>query len=570
MNSPRTLLQINLSANVGSTGRIAEEIGKEAMGQGWRSVIAYGRFAGPSESELIRVGNGFDIKEHLIETRLFDNHGLSSRRATKKFIKQIEALKPDIIHLHNIHGYYLNYQILFEYLNKTNIPIVWTLHDCWAFTGHCGHFIMANCERWKTGCGHCPITHTEYPKSFVDRSARNYKLKSEIFGANQNLHIVTVSEWLAGLVRQSFLQEKDIRVINNGIDLNVFKPSPIKREGRYRVLGVSNLWSEVKGLPDIVRLRELLDKDKYEIVVVGVSKEQIANLPEGIVGIERTASASELAAYYSSANVFVNTTYADTFPTVNLEALACGTPVVTYKTGGSPESVDAETGVVVEQGDVNAMAEAIKMICDQGKEAYAEACREIAEQKYGKIDRYKDYLSVYNLVMGGGKFVIMGVASIWTEIKSPNDYVRLNKRLAADELLVLVGVDEQFKNQLPKNIIGISRTKTIDDLSLLYNLADVVLSLSKGETFGMTIAEAHACGTPTIVYDNSAQPELIAEGCGYIAPTGDVDAVYECIKKVKELKKSHFSDNCRKHAEICYSKKERYNDYMTLYKELLC
>lgn len=396
-----TLLQINLSANVGSHGRIAEDIGRLAISEGWRSVIAYGRAASPSQSELIRVGGRMNLYEHLIETRLFDNHGLASRFATKNFVKQIEELKPDVIHLHNIHGYYLNYRILFDYLNKTNIPIVWTLHDCWAFTGHCGHFIMANCERWKIGCGHCPITHTEYPKSFIDRSARNYKLKSEIFGANQNIHIVTVSEWLAGLVRQSFLKEKDIRVINNGIDLNVFKPTPVKGDGCYRVLGVSNLWSGVKGLPDIIRLRELLDREKYEIVVVGVSKEQIADLPEGIVGIERTASAAELATYYSSANVFVNPTYADTFPTVNLEALACGTPVVTYKTGGSPESVDAKTGVVVEQGDVKAMAEAVQMICDQGKDAYAESCREKAEQKYGKMDRYKEYLSVYKLVMGG-------------------------------------------------------------------------------------------------------------------------------------------------------------------------
>lgn len=400
MTKSGTLLQINLSANVGSTGRIAEEIGKFVILNGWRSVIAYGRFASKSESELIKVGNDWAIKEHLIETRLFDHHGLASRRATRHFVEQIKALKPDIIHLHNIHGYYLNYRILFDYLNKTNIPIVWTLHDCWAFTGHCGHFIMANCERWKIGCGHCPITHTEYPKAFIDRSARNYKLKSEIFGANQNLHIVTVSEWLAGLVRQSFLKDKDIRVINNGIDLNVFKPSPIKRDGRYRVLGVSNLWSEVKGLPDIVRLRELLDKVKYEIVVVGVSKEQIANLPEGIVAIERTASASELATYYSSANVFVNTTYADTFPTVNLEALACGTPVVTYKTGGSPESVDAETGAVVEQGDINAMAEAIKEICSQGKQTFSDRCRRMAEKKFGKMDRYNDYITLYNELLG--------------------------------------------------------------------------------------------------------------------------------------------------------------------------
>lgn len=401
MGTPLTLLQINLSANVGSTGRIAEEIGKFAMKQGWRSIMAYGRFAGTSESELIRVGNDLDIKEHLIETRLFDNHGLASRRATKHFVEQIKALKPDVIHLHNIHGYYLNYRILFEYLNQTNIPVVWTLHDCWAFTGHCGHFVMAECERWKTGCGCCPITHTEYPKAFIDRSARNYKLKSAVFEANNNLHIVTVSEWLAGLVKDSFLKGKDIRVINNGIDINVFKPIPMKHDGRFRVLGVSNLWSGVKGLPDFIRLREILDKEQYEIVIVGLTKEQIAELPAGIVGIGRTASVAELAAYYSSANVFVNPTYADTFPTVNLEALACGTPIVTYKTGGSPESVDPDTGAVVSQGDVEAMANAIKSICSKDKRIYEEVCREKAVLKYDKLDRYEEYLSLYHKIMGG-------------------------------------------------------------------------------------------------------------------------------------------------------------------------
>lgn len=397
-----TLLSINLSANAGSHGRIADEIGCLAMSQGWRSVIAYGRMANPSKNELIRIGKDIDIYEHLIETRLFDNHGLASRCATRRFIRQIEELKPDVIHLHNIHGYYLNYRMLFEYLNQTNIPVVWTLHDCWAFTGHCGHFVMAGCERWKTGCGNCPITRSEYPAAYIDRSERNYRIKKTLFTANANIHIVAVSEWLAGLAKQSFLKDKDIRVINNGVDLEVFRPMLVKRNTRYRILGVSNVWSPVKGLPDFFKLRDLLDKEQYEIVIVGLTKDQIAGLPEGITGVERTSSVAELAAYYASANVFVNPTYADTFPTVNIEALACGTPVVTYKTGGSPESVDSSTGIVVEQGDVEAMAIAIRDVCDKGKEAYITACRNKAESRYGKIDRYNEYMAVYQDIIRGG------------------------------------------------------------------------------------------------------------------------------------------------------------------------
>lgn len=398
MNHKHILLQINLSANVGSVGRIAEEIGILAIEQGWDSVIAYGRVAGTSESKLIRIGNKWDMYEHIVETRLFDNHGLASRRATKDFVKKLEELKPDIIHLHNIHGYYLNYPILFNYLNKTNIPIVWTLHDCWAFTGHCGHFITVNCEKWKTGCVNCPISHCEYPKSFQDRSAKNYELKNTVFSSNHNLHLVTVSDWLAGLVKQSFLQDKDLRVINNGIDLSIFKPIFIKRDGLFRILGVANLWSDIKGV---------------------------------------------------------------------------------------------------------------------------------------------------------------------------DDYLKLSQFLKPDERLIMLGVDEKLKKKMPDNIVCISKTRSAVELAEWYNKADVLLSLSKGETFGLTIAEALSCGTPAIVYKNTAQPEIVAEGCGFVVPSGDVEDVYECISKVKELGRNYFSKACRERAEKNYDKRKRYGDYLALYDELL-
>ena len=297
-----TLLQINSSANASSHGKIAEAVGQLAMGQGWRSVIAYGRRVNPSKSELIHVGSSFDLKEHGLESRLWDNQGLASRKATKEFLRKVEEIKPDIVQLHNIHGYYLNYKLLFEYLYSVKIPVVWTLHDCWSFTGHCAHFVTAGCEKWKTECYSCPLKG-DYPKSFVDRSKRNYLLKKRLFGGYKNLHIVAVSDWLAGLVKQSYLKEKELAVIKNGVDLDVFKPLVSEESSKIRILGVSGVWTKEKGLNDIFELWEKLDKNKYEITLVGLSEEQLSKLPQGIRGMQRTESITELTTLYSSSNV---------------------------------------------------------------------------------------------------------------------------------------------------------------------------------------------------------------------------------------------------------------------------
>jgi len=333
---------------------------------------------------------------HYVESLLFDNHGLASRRATRQVVEQIKQIKPDVVQLHCVHGYYLNYKLLFEYLNSTSIPVVWTFHDCWAFTGHCAHFVTAGCEKWKTGCHDCPLKG-DYPKSFVDCSKRNYELKKKLFTANKNLHIVPVSDWMADFVKESFLKDKKVTVIKNGVDLNVFKAGSLAA-GKKRILGVSGVWNKDKGFYDFQHLREFLDQDKYEIVLVGLSKEQVKELPDGIVGIEHTESVQELADLYASATVFVNPTYADTFPTVNLEALACGTPLITYMTGGSPEAVTPETGWVVEQGNVEGIASIIKSI-DQNKEseimAQRKACRERAEKEFDKDKCFEKYISLY-------------------------------------------------------------------------------------------------------------------------------------------------------------------------------
>lgn len=406
-----TLLQINITANWGSTGKIAESIGLAAMKQGWESYIAYGRWCNPSQSHLIKVGNKLDMYMHYGEQRIRDNEGLCSRGATRRLITQIMEIKPDVVQLHNIHDHYLNYRLLFEYLNQTDIKVVWTFHDCWAFTGHCFHFVLrqaqdkptSNCDRWKTGCHDCPLKDS-YPKTFLDRSKEHWRLKKELFGGCKNLTIVPVSDWMGAFVRESFLKDKRIQVIHNGVDLKTFRPvkkvenvKEGKESGKFRILAVSSVWYPDKGELDVYKLRTMLSEEDYEITMVGLSAEQAKNLPAGIVGIQRTQNVQELVQLYSDANVLINPTYADTFPTVNLEALACGTPVITYKTGGSPEAIDSKTGVVVKQGDVVSLANTIMYI--KANPFLSKACRIRAEECFDKDKCFEKYVRLYEEVM---------------------------------------------------------------------------------------------------------------------------------------------------------------------------
>ena len=395
------LFQINVTANWGSTGKIAEAIGLAAINHGWESYIAFGRWCNPSQSHVIKIGNGLSKYLHYVEQRFRDNEGLCSRKDTKRLIRQIDDLKPDIIHLHNIHDHYLNYEFLFDYLNNTNIKVVWTFHDCWAFTGHCFHFVTKSCEKWKTECFDCPMKN-ELPRTILDRSRINYEQKKRLFSGCKNLTVVPCSDWMASFVKESFLKDKDIQVIKNGVDLNVFKPSSTEDKGKTIILGVSNAWNKDKGIYDFYRLRESLDKEKFEILLVGLKKEQLKELPYGIVGIERTESVHELARLYSSASVLVNPTYADTFPTVNLEALACGTPVLTYRTGGSPESVSPETGWVVEQGDVEGLTNIVRSLESRDRKEIAaqrKACRERAEREFDKDKCFEKYIELYDVLI---------------------------------------------------------------------------------------------------------------------------------------------------------------------------
>ncbi len=383
------LLQINSTSNWGSTGKIAEQIGLKAKEAGWESWIAYGRSANPSQLNIIKVGNMFSVYEHFAENRLLDREGLASLIETKKLIRKIEVIKPNVVQLHNIHDHWLNYKILFEYLNKTDIKVVWTFHDCWAFTGHCYHFVEYNCFQWQIECKKCPSNNC-----LIKRTNRNFNLKKSLFTRNKNLIIVPCSDWMGDFVKQSFLKDKQIKVIHNGVDLNTFKPFPSAKtnDGKFRIIAISNVWLPYKGIYDIFKLREMLS-DEYDITIVGLSYKQMKNTPANIRGIQRTQNVHELVRLYNEADVLINPTYADTFPTINLEALACGTPVITYRTGGSPEAVDDKTGVVVPQGDIEALADAIREM--RVNRLSSIDCRKRAVQHFDKNKCFEEYVKLY-------------------------------------------------------------------------------------------------------------------------------------------------------------------------------
>ncbi|NQU84849.1 MAG: glycosyltransferase [Mariniphaga sp.] len=400
----KNLLQINSVVNSGSTGRIAEEIGQTALNNGWESYIAYGRNERSSKSKLIRIGTDWDIKMHGIQTRLFDRHGLGSKIATEIIVRQIEQIKPDIIHLHNLHGYYLNIELLFNYLSKADLPVVWTLHDCWPMTGHCSHFDFAGCEKWKTLCYDCP-QKTSYPSSILfDRSPKNYNLKKQLFTSVRNLTIVPVSSWLGGIVKQSFLSKYPIRVINNGVDLDMFSLQNNTEEvrgkygigNRFMLMGVATTWSERKGLEDYMKLSKTLTNDII-IVLVGLSTAQLKTLPPTIIGIARTENISELAKLYSAANIILNLSAEETFGLTTVEGFACGTPSIVYNCTANPELITPETGFIVQKGDIQDLIHAINTIKAKGKSSYGIACRERAEKLYDKVERYRDYLNLYEL-----------------------------------------------------------------------------------------------------------------------------------------------------------------------------
>lgn len=357
---------INAVCGRGSTGRIVTDITNLLHDNGDDFCVAFshGTAVNIDEQHVCRIGSQNDYYLHNLLSRITDHEGGFSYKATKQLIKRIRAFDPDVIHIHNTHGHWLNQKILFQYLKNCGKKIIWTLHDCWAFTGHCAHFTYVGCDKWHTGCQRCPQLKA-YPRSYgVDRSEKNYKEKQELFTKIPNLTIVTPSEWLARLVRESFLGKYPIEVIYNGLDMDVFKPTLGDIRQRYGlekkkiILGVASVWMKKKGFNDFLKLADMLDEQSV-IVLVGVTSKQRAALPANVIGIIHTESVEELAKIYTTADVFVNLSYEETMGIVTAEALACGTPAIVYGAAAVPEVVDNASGVIVKTGDLQGIADAI-------------------------------------------------------------------------------------------------------------------------------------------------------------------------------------------------------------------
>lgn len=405
------IVQINTVCSTGSTGKIAADLYYITQKAGNTPFIAYGRGTSPKEINSFKIGNSLDFVQHVLINFFLGKSGFGSKAVTRRFLKWLDEIKPDVLHLHNLHGFYIHVEMLFEYIKIHRIPAVWTLHDCWPLTGQCAHFDYAGCAKWQSACQKCPIYRSSYPYSlFRDNSRQNYELKKSAFTGVENMTIVTPSNWLADIVRKSFLKEYPVTIIPNGINLDIFKPAAPQFANTVFdianstfvtvpkiILGVANVWTSRKGLDFFLRLSGLLDSS-YHIVLIGVSQKQQKKLQKEYSGritlLTRTANQHELAEWYRRAHVYMNPTLEDNFPTTNLEAMACGTPVITFNTGGSPESITEKCGIIVEKGNINQLKEAILSL-DKKTEITSLACRERA-MEFNREIRFKEYLKLYN------------------------------------------------------------------------------------------------------------------------------------------------------------------------------
>ncbi len=391
------ILFINSVYMEGSTGKIIYDTAEAARKAGHSVFVLYGvgKVRDPKNASVKKISGKADYYFHNFCSRITDHTGLYSVRATRRALKAIDSFRPDLVHLHNLHGYYINYEILFEYLKSRHIPVIWTLHDCWAFTGHCTHYSQTRCLQWQNECRECGLLR-RYPKCwFKGDVTGNFRRKKAAFSGVSPMVITVPSQWMADQVEKSFLKEKEIRVIHNGIDLNIFCPRESMLRERYLltekkvVLGVANVWNERKGLNDLLKMAGSLGAD-MQLVLIGLSEEQLQKIPEYVTGIPRTADREELAQWYSLADVFVNPSYEDTFSLVNLEAQACGTFVVAYDTDGMPENIMPGNGTIVPQGDVEGLKKAVFGAVERGQKADPGLIK-----NYDKDYVYKEYLALY-------------------------------------------------------------------------------------------------------------------------------------------------------------------------------
>lgn len=390
------IVQINATCGKGSTGKICVDISKLLTERNIENYILY--CGDISDYPLgICYATKRQIKMEAIRSHVNGLYGFNSQLITKSLLGRLDEIKPDVVHLHNLHGHNCNLESLFNYLKEHHIKVFWTFHDCWAFTAYCPHFTMTKCDKWKAGCKECP-QYRDF-SFFFDRSEVLYQKKMKLL-SDLDLTIITPSQWLASLVKQSFLKTYPVKVINNGIDLSVFKPTTSDfREkhdiphDKFMLLGVAFDWGAKKGLDVFTELAMRLDPQKYQIVLVGTNDRIDRLLPPQIISIHRTHNQQELAEIYTAANLFVNPTREDNYPTVNMEAIACGTPVLTFDTGGSPECINNTCGSVVSCDDINAMECEIIRI-NQDKPFVIGKCLEQA-RRFDSNEMYREYVNMY-------------------------------------------------------------------------------------------------------------------------------------------------------------------------------
>ena len=390
----KRIVQINATCGSGSTGKICVAVSELLHDQGIENYIFHA--SGESKYPLgKRYMNSREVKIQAMKSRIFGNYGMQSKAATRRLLQHLDAVGPDIVHLHNLHGHNVHLGLLFGYLKEKKIKVFWTFHDCWAFTGYCPHYDMVGCDKWKTQCRQCPQRKSY--SWFFDRSKYLFEKKKELF-SGLDLTIITPSHWLAEQVKQSFLQDYAVKVIHNGIDLSVFQPrnSDFRQkhhlENKYIVLGVAFGWGPRKGLDVFVELAKRLD-ERFQIVLVGTNDKVDQQLPKNIISIHRTNNQLELAEIYTAADVFVNPTREEVLGLTNLEALACGVPVITFRTGGSVECIDATCGEVVNKNDVDTLAERIVTIC-QDQPYSSEDCFHKARE-FDKETKFMENIELY-------------------------------------------------------------------------------------------------------------------------------------------------------------------------------
>jgi glycosyltransferase involved in cell wall biosynthesis len=388
------IVQLNATYGAGSTGKIALSVSELLDKENIENYVLYSS-GNCDKSNGIKYTTPKSIKFQTLISRVLGNYGFEAKRTTKGLVAHLEKIKPDILHIHNIHSHDCNLEILFKYIKANNIKTYWTFHDCWAFTGYCPHFDMIGCDKWKTECNNCPQKGCY--SWFLDRSNQNFNKKKKLF-QGLDLTIITPSEWLANLVKQSFLKEYPVKVINNGIDLSIFKPTQSEFRKKYNcedkflLLGVAFGWGIRKGLDVFIELSKKLD-DNFKIILVGTNDEVDNQLPSNIISIHRTQNQQELVEIYTAADLLVNPTREENYPTVNMEALACGTPVLTFNTGGSPEIIDKTCGAVVPKNDTEALYSEIVKISKENLYS-KENCTKKAEN-FNMNERFKEYVKLY-------------------------------------------------------------------------------------------------------------------------------------------------------------------------------